>query len=48
MQSSTSPPTGLAMIELFGDNTISELSTLTGLDLENATSPADADDEEIA
>ncbi|SFN85266.1 3-oxoacid CoA-transferase subunit B [Mycetocola miduiensis] len=39
-------PTGLAVIELFGDNTVSELSTLTGLDLEDAT--RDADDKELA
>ncbi|MET0481104.1 MAG: 3-oxoacid CoA-transferase subunit B [Mycetocola sp.] len=41
-------PTGLAVIELFGDNTVSELSTLTGLDLEDATTPADAGDKEFA
>jgi 3-oxoadipate CoA-transferase beta subunit len=39
---------GLAVIELFGENTVSELSTLTGLDLENATTPAEADDKELA
>ncbi|WP_411720633.1 3-oxoacid CoA-transferase subunit B [Mycetocola sp.] len=42
-------PTGLAVIELFGDNTISELAALTGLDLDDATTiPADADDKELA
>jgi 3-oxoadipate CoA-transferase beta subunit len=30
-------PTGLAVIELFGDNTVSQLSALTGLDLDDAT-----------
>jgi 3-oxoadipate CoA-transferase beta subunit len=40
--------TGLAVIELFGDNTVSELSKLTGLDLDDATTPANADDKELA
>jgi 3-oxoadipate CoA-transferase beta subunit len=40
--------TGLAVLELFGDNTVAELSGLTGLDLEDATTTIDADDKELA
>ncbi|MET4637426.1 3-oxoacid CoA-transferase subunit B [Mycetocola sp. 2940] len=40
-------PTGLAVLELFGDNTITELATLTGLVLDDATS-TDATDKELA
>jgi 3-oxoadipate CoA-transferase beta subunit len=41
-------PTGLAVIELFGDNTVAKLATLTGLALHDATTKADADDKELA
>jgi 3-oxoadipate CoA-transferase beta subunit len=40
-------PTGLAVTELFGDNTIAELSALTGLQLDDATQ-TDVDTEENA
>lgn len=40
-------PGGLAVTELFGDNTLDELRDLTGLDLTDATS-TDADDKEPA
>lgn len=40
-------PGGLAVTELFGDNTLDELRDLTGLDLSDATS-TDADDKEPA
>lgn len=40
-------PAGLAVIELFGDNTVTELATLTGLVLDDATS-TDVHDREPA
>ena len=44
--------TGLAVIELFGDNTVSGLVTLTGLVLDDATTTdatsTDANDKELA